>query len=206
MLGVVVTSALAFYTVYLQFRAFGSDVWISTYPAFEFKFVVALIALVNVYYIAYYHRAQLALLLADLDKRSSRPQQHGTAKELLLIETPARNIPVRQSDIAYAFLMDGACFVCTFQMESVQQAHTAPKTLRELERELDPDRFFRINRQAIISLDAIRSFGPGKGRTLELVIQPAPFEGSISGAPDAYARICTVSEDRAQAFREWMDR
>lgn len=102
--------------------------------------------------------------------------------------------------------MDGFCFVCTFQMESIQEAYTVTRTLRDLESELDPERLFRINRQAIISLDAVSSFGPGKGRTLELVIQPAPFAESPPDAPAAYKRICTVSEDRVQAFREWMDR
>ncbi|MBS0447413.1 MAG: response regulator transcription factor [Proteobacteria bacterium] len=64
--------------------------------------------------------------------------------------------------------------------------------LAELEAGLDPARFFRVNRQYLVSAPAIVRFGPaGKGRL------------ALALAPRADGEV-VVSQERAAAFREWL--
>jgi segregation and condensation protein A len=71
-------------------------------------------------------------------------------------------------------------------------ATASTPSLAELEAELDPQRFFRINRQVIVAATAVRGFRPsGKGR-LELQLVPA-----------ATATV-SVTPERAAAFRDWL--
>jgi len=71
--------------------------------------------------------------------------------------------------------------------------HLVDGTLAELERELDPARFFRANRQTIVNVAAVAGFrSVGKGR---LVVE------TRHGGPGI-----DVSPERAQAFRDWLAR
>ena len=80
----------------------------------------------------------------------------------------------------------------TWAVGSDGQRHLVEASLAELEAQLDPQRFFRINRQVIVSATAVRGFRPaGKGR-LELQLVPA-----------ATATV-NVTPERAAAFREWL--
>lgn len=64
--------------------------------------------------------------------------------------------------------------------------------LAELEPELDPARFFRANRQLLVSASSVSAFrAAGKGR-LVLTLQP-PAAGEVA-----------VSQERAALFREWL--
>jgi DNA-binding LytR/AlgR family response regulator len=66
------------------------------------------------------------------------------------------------------------------------------RPLAELESDLDPARFFRLNRRYLAHVDAIRSFRPGEKGRIEVTLAPAPRE------PVA------VSQERAPAFRSWI--
>ena len=73
--------------------------------------------------------------------------------------------------------------------------YVVDKTLGELAREVDPSKFFRVNRSYIVAIDAVRGFTPcGKGR-LRLSLHP-PLEGDEA----------IVSAENADAFRRWIDR
>ena len=81
--------------------------------------------------------------------------------------------------LTYAVAMDGVRYL-------VEQ------TLSELEAELDPARFFRINRQLLVAARAVRHYSPaGKGR-LKVSIG--------SGAADE----AFVSQERAADFKAWL--
>ncbi len=72
--------------------------------------------------------------------------------------------------------------------------HLLEETLAAVEAAADPARFFRVNRQMIVSIDAVRRFVPeGKGR-LALELSPP------AGVP------VSVSQERAAAFRAWLAR
>jgi DNA-binding LytR/AlgR family response regulator len=66
--------------------------------------------------------------------------------------------------------------------------------LAELEAQLDPAQFFRANRQMLVAARAVAGFAPaGKGR-LKLQLRPG-----LAG--DGF-----VSQERAGAFRAWLER
>ncbi len=73
--------------------------------------------------------------------------------------------------------------------------YVVDKTLGELVRELDPARFFRVNRSCIVSVEAVRGFSQGgKGRLRLSLREPLEQDEAI------------VSAEHADAFRRWLDR
>ncbi len=81
--------------------------------------------------------------------------------------------------LTYAVAMDGVRYL-------IEQ------TLGELEGELDPSRFFRVNRQLLVAAQAVRHYSPaGKGR-LTVTIE-------YGGADEVF-----VSQERAADFKSWL--
>jgi DNA-binding LytR/AlgR family response regulator len=95
-------------------------------------------------------------------------------------------VPVQQ--VAYFVSVDKL----TFMVGSDGARHLLEGSLSEVETELDPRLFFRVNRQMLVAACAVaRWFACGKGRlTLELLPKGA---GEVQ-----------VSQERAAAFREWI--
>jgi len=97
-------------------------------------------------------------------------------------------VSLRLDEVAYFVSIDKSAFA----VGSDGRRHLVDGSLAELADQLDPQRFFRINRQVIVAAAAVRSFRPsGKGR-LELQLAPA-----------ATATV-GVTQERAAAFREWL--
>lgn len=67
-------------------------------------------------------------------------------------------------------------------------------SMDELERQLDPTRFFRANRQYIVCMESIRYLGNYFGGKLVLRLHHYPDAEII------------VSKEKAQRLKEWIDR
>ncbi|SEA61434.1 LytTr DNA-binding domain-containing protein [Pedobacter hartonius] len=67
-------------------------------------------------------------------------------------------------------------------------------TLDELDRRLDPDAFFRLNRQYITSFLAVRSVHNYFNGKLKVYVDPEVPSGII------------VSKNRANQFKQWLNR
>lgn len=74
------------------------------------------------------------------------------------------------------------------------RAYPVSHSLDELEQTLDPAVFFRVNRQVITRAEAIARIDRGFKSKLELTLAPP------------LAEACTVSQERAGALRDWLDR
>lgn len=99
-----------------------------------------------------------------------------------------RAVPV--DDVAYFLAEEGVVFLVTHP----GKRFLLSDTLDQLESQLDARRFFRINRQVILSIGAVQEIRPYfKGR---LVLQVAP--------PVAEETL-VVSAGRAPAFKQWLD-
>ena len=70
------------------------------------------------------------------------------------------------------------------------------RTLTEVGEKLPPNLFFRINRRFIIAFDSIREMIRYSGSRIKVVLNPPLAEGE-----EAF-----VSTDRAQDFRQWLNR
>ncbi len=126
--------------------------------------------------------ADVVRLAADLAAASARPRQR------ILARNGAAFLSLRLDDVAWFVSVDKT----TWAVGGDGQRHGVDASLAELEAQLDPLRFFRINRQVIVAATAVRGFRPsGKGR-LELQLAPA-----------ATATV-SVTPERAAAFREWL--
>ena len=66
-------------------------------------------------------------------------------------------------------------------------------TLEQLESLLDPAQFFRLNRQVIAQLPAVRRLHPHFGGKLLVELHPAPTEGIL------------VSREKANAVKAWLE-
>lgn len=92
--------------------------------------------------------------------------------------------------VAYVVSVDKLAFAVTLD----GARYALDQTLGELENELDPASFFRVNRQLLVAAHAVHHYAPaGKGR-LKVQLQPAG-EGEV-----------VVSQERANAFKAWVGR
>ncbi len=97
---------------------------------------------------------------------------------------------VRSSDVA-CFVLDSG--IITMYDRNGKKFHIS-ETLDELESQLDPDNFFRINRQCIINADHVNIIRRLSPRKLDVRIDVIPDESF------------SVSKERANAFKAWLNR
>mgnify|MGYP003159363589 FL=1 len=96
---------------------------------------------------------------------------------------------LRVEDIAYFYSEEKT----TFAVTPSGREHILDLSLNKLEEQLDPEQFFRVNRQMILNVDAIDRAAPFfKGR-IKVVVHP-PFKSDI-----------IISEGKASAFRSWLN-
>lgn len=92
--------------------------------------------------------------------------------------------------IAYFTALDKACVATGLDGRRYQ----LDETLNELERQLDPQHFFRANRQLLVAVAAVQGFSAsGRGRLL------------LQLRPDAAGEY-SISQERAAAFKAWIGR
>lgn len=111
-----------------------------------------------------------------------------TRRERFLVRRGIDLISVPLAEVAYLFAADRLVFLMTHS--GVRFLLDYP--LSSVEAELDPARFFRVNRAFLVSADAISRCRPyGKGKLL-LDLRPTAEHEVV------------VSQERAAAFRAWL--
>ncbi|MEY3398845.1 MAG: hypothetical protein RL220_1439 [Bacteroidota bacterium] len=96
---------------------------------------------------------------------------------------------VQSDEIAYIYTMHKAVFLVMFGGKE----YPMDKTMDELEKELDPRKFFRINRQFIVNLKSITSMHTASKSRVQLDLNP-PFKGDE----------VIVSTERSPLFKDWL--
>lgn len=121
----------------------------------------------------------LASLLSDMRKPSFR--------ERLMIKKGSQYIALKTSSIAYCYADDKLCFA----VDNSGAKHLVDDTLSQLEEQLKPSEFYRINRHLIVQIDAIKKVHTWLGSRLKLELLPE-------------AKIDTVvSREKVAAFKDW---
>ena len=119
----------------------------------------------------------------DLSSPPRRPRQR------LVVRRGGEFVAIAVTEAAY-FVSDDKL---TFLVARDGQRFLVDSPLANLESELDPRDFFRVNRQVLASAAAIASFRPiGKGKLL------------LDLAPRTRAEVI-VSQERAADFRSWLE-
>ena len=96
-------------------------------------------------------------------------------------------IPV--SDVSHITIRDGVVRLCTL----AGKHHTLNMTLEEVESQLDPQRFMRVNRQFIISAAAVQKLSTFFLGKMRIHMTAAPDEEII------------VSKDKVATVKRWLD-
>lgn len=107
-----------------------------------------------------------------------------------IVRLSNRIVPVMTDQIACFFSEDKSNYLMTFDGER----YIVDATMETISEEVDPERFFRINRSCILALPAIESAVVNDGRyTVE--VHPSP--GSVS---------LTVTRSREGEFLRWLEK
>lgn len=111
-------------------------------------------------------------------------------KSNFLVEYRDQLFSVPASEIAYFQLSNKMMHMVT----NDRKIHIINSSLDFLEKEIDPEIFFRINRQFIVSRNCIKEIHLYFGNRLKLFIDPAAEDDAL------------VSRDRVPEFKAWLDR
>jgi DNA-binding LytR/AlgR family response regulator len=128
--------------------------------------------------------------LLDLARLLQQPVQASLYKEKFIASARNQWVPVRTADIA-CFLRDQLNYLHTFSGEKLLLDYN---TMEEIEELLDPQVFYRANRQCIIHIEAIQSVRPHENQKLTVLLK-APLKMEVD-----------ISREKAPTFKKWLDR
>lgn len=111
-------------------------------------------------------------------------------KEKFVVSVKRNWVPIMTKDIAL-FLRDSLIYIYTFSGEKYITDYT---TLDEIEELLNPQFYYRANRQSIIHIDAIQSIKPMENQKLILQLKKP-----LGITQD-------ISREKAPAFKRWWER
>lgn len=110
-------------------------------------------------------------------------------KERFLVANGERLKTLKSKDAAYFHASGKHCFLVDFQ----GQEYLIDFKLKDLCEQLDPGRFYQINRQFIINLEAISELRPYSRSRLKVITKPSLKDEGI------------VSSERSAAFKTWLE-
>lgn len=99
-------------------------------------------------------------------------------------------VTVKTDDLAYAYLKNGLSYIRTFSDDN----YPVNGSLDELMKQLDSYGFYRVNRQLIVNINAIKTIYIYGKNQLKLIAYPK-FDEDI-----------LISKNKVAAFKKWLDR
>ncbi len=112
-------------------------------------------------------------------------------KKRFLIQIGEKIRKVEVADIAWFYAQDKSVYIRTFQNHSFP----AESSLDNLEQQIDPAQFFRINRKYLVNMDAIANMLAWSRGRIKLELKPK--------ADDEFDSV--VSIDRSTDFKKWLN-
>jgi DNA-binding LytR/AlgR family response regulator len=120
--------------------------------------------------------------------QSQQSPQQGQFKRRFLVKRGTDYISVKAEDIAYFYATHK--LVCL--VDAKAQKFILDQSLSDIEKQLDPAQFYRVNRKFLVHSNAIKKIKSYPKSKLQLEVEPAINEDII------------VSQENAAAFKEWM--
>ena len=111
-------------------------------------------------------------------------------KERFVVKIGEHIHTIPTADAAYFFSQDKATFLQTLE----KNRFIIDYTLEQLEQLVDPEKFFRINRKYLVTLDAVKDIVTYSNSRLRLILKHTDDMDAI------------VSRDKVQDFKKWLDR
>ena len=109
-------------------------------------------------------------------------------KKRFLVKRGTDYISVKAEDIAYFY----AAHKLVCMVDNKSQKFILDQSLADIEKQLDPAQFYRVNRKYLINLNAIRKIKSYPKSKLQLEIDPVVNEDVI------------ISQENVASFKEWM--
>jgi DNA-binding LytR/AlgR family response regulator len=113
-----------------------------------------------------------------------------TPKTRFLVRQATELISIKTAEVAYVYTRDRCHYIKTNAGEDYQ----IDNNLEELELQLDPHQFFRVNRQFIVSFSSIRQMFAWFDSKLKITVTPAAYEDII------------ISRLKANEFKKWLNK
>ncbi|WP_183561538.1 LytR/AlgR family response regulator transcription factor [Mucilaginibacter sp. SP1R1] len=110
-------------------------------------------------------------------------------KQNILVHYREKIIPVRVTDIQFIYASAGIVYL----YDSSEKSYPIQYTIEQLEVMLNPQQFFRANRQFIINRDAVQNIEHYFNRKLYVIVKTNPPEKII------------ISKIKAQPFLKWIE-
>ena len=157
--------------------------------------IYAIINIVRTYQTQISHyEAQLRDLRAQLADAQVRPivfpEPERVGKKNLVVSKGSAMVPLSTEEIAYIYKVNDYSFVKAFD----HQEYLVEHTLDQLTHMLSGTEFYRINRQMIANIEAIKQVQQKEQGGFVLLLSP-PFTEEV-----------TVSKKKAAEFKAWMER
>jgi DNA-binding LytR/AlgR family response regulator len=111
-------------------------------------------------------------------------------KERLLIKRGQQLSYLKTESTAYCFADGKLCYAVDFNGSK----YLLESNLSQLEEQLQPDNFYRINRHLLVNIEAVKKVHTWLGGRLKVEILPATTAETI------------VSRERVNGFKEWLGR
>jgi DNA-binding LytR/AlgR family response regulator len=115
---------------------------------------------------------------------------HQSYQKRFLVQSGNAMLPILVEDIAYFRVHNGRYLLITTKDKS---QYIIDNKLEVLERRLDSEKFFRINRQYIVNIDSVKQVTSDNGK-LKLDLFPESKEEII------------VSKEKAAPFKNWVEK
>ena len=109
-------------------------------------------------------------------------------KERFLIKLRDKYHFILADEVAYFYSEDSV----TFLVSTAGKSFIVESTLNQLVKELDPKKFFRINRSQVVHVQSIEDIHTYFNNRLKLVLKPAAQQESL------------VSRDKVKEFKLWL--
>ena len=119
------------------------------------------------------------------DIKSGQNKQY---KKSFLVQFKDRLIPIGVSDLAYFFIEHDVIYGITTN----NQKYAIDQNLEDIANQLDPEIYFRANRQFIISRQAVKEINPYFNERLSIKLSPQAADHVI------------ISKARATSFKAWI--
>lgn len=202
--GFLIPSIMAYLLAAIYFMLYGINIIHTDYDIFDYPVTVMMLFGLNAYYYLYAYIYRLKTLKV-YDREMEMPQSGiGSlplpTKEYVLVHVNNEEISLNVvEEICYFYCFDDVYFVKTFD----NKTFGTEMTLKEIEDKYAGRYFFRINRHTVLNFNAIHSFSYEKKKRYTLVHLKS---GLFTGKPEEEIRQFTVSREKLNAFKSWMDR
>ncbi|WP_162903244.1 LytTR family DNA-binding domain-containing protein [Taibaiella koreensis] len=172
---------------YFQLRG-GVNILHTSYIRYDFEFIVSLLVMINLYYVAYSFFArwkQAEQLIRSIPHTSISEPKRATYQ----VSKGATNFLLPMDAIACFYRDQNLNKLRTFENEE----YFIEETLDEVTAVLPEDNFFRANRQLIVNREACKGFDLLSYGKLDLRLHPDMSTNTV------------ISQKRAVQFKKWLE-